>query len=131
MQAQVAQQLYGQALYAAAFNEPKKRIRQDSKPLLNGLETEFLGYLRNDCPVSDIYPQSLRFKLGNGVWYKPDFVQRLDGQEFTAFEVKGPHAFRGGMENLKVAAHKYPWMRWKLAWKAAETGQWIIQDVLP
>ncbi len=108
----------------AAAKQPK-RIRQSSKPLLNKLEQEF----RNTrlCGMG-YHDQAIRFRLGNGIWYKPDFVWFGDGR-VTAYEIKGPYAFRGGYENLKVAASLYPEVRWTLAWK--EGGLWKKQEVLP
>lgn len=105
----------------------KKRIRQSSKPIMNQLETEFLTWLdqRTDTGV---YPQSLRFKLGNGIWYKPDFIV-FSQQGITAYEVKGKHAFRGGFENLKVAASKYPFVKWVLVWKGDM--DWEMQTIMP
>lgn len=103
-----------------------KRIRQDHKPLLNKLESEFKDYL---SPLGiPVIAQSLRFKLANGLWYKPDFVYISMGK-VVCYEVKGPHAFRGGFENLKMAAHQYPQIDWMLAWKRG--GQWQLQPVLP
>lgn len=108
-----------------------RRMRQDSRPLLNKLETEFEEVLRSWLGEGvAFYPQSLRFKLGNGIWYKPDFVVlRNRSGRSLAFEVKGPHSFRGGMENLKVAAGLYKEVRFYLAWK--QDGVWRQQEVLP
>jgi hypothetical protein len=116
-----------------------KRIRQDSKPLMNKLEAEFFNYLKALHAGANIRVQALRFRLGNGIWYKPDFVtqetsftvshQPLKVVKQVAYEVKGPHAFRGGFENLKVAAAQWPEVRWVLVWK--EQGQWKQQEVLP
>ena len=103
-----------------------KRIRQSTKPLLNKLEQEFLERLEMTLNVK-VYPQSMRFMLARGLWYKPDFV--ILSPHFMAFEVKGPHAFRGGFENLKMAAHQYPQIHWRLVWK--ENNQWQEQTVLP
>jgi hypothetical protein len=80
-------------------------------------------------------------ELANGIWYKPDFF--VPGSSYIssevgslaypeqsiAWEVKGPHAFRGGMENLKVAARVHPWCRFYLVWKL--DGMWKEQEVLP
>jgi hypothetical protein len=66
--------------------------------------------------------------LGNGIWFKPDFTGFLDGS-YSAWEVKGPHAFRGGFENLKVAAGQYKEIHWYLVWK--ESGEWKQQRILP
>ena len=79
-------------------------------------------------PVA-LYVQALRFKLGNGIWYKPDAVIIFPDRAIHAYEVKGPHAFRGGFENLKVAAHLYQQIVWTLAWK--DDGEWKTQLVLP
>lgn len=109
-----------------------KRIRQDSKPLLNKLEEQFLAVLELELPEhTTIWKQALRWRLGNGIWYKPDFAANLthDHHGFTCWEVKGPHAFRGGFENLKVAAGLYPEVAWWLVWK--ESGRWERQMVRP
>ena len=116
-------------LASAPTPTPSKRIRQDGKPLMNKLETEFFLRLQQDAgDIKFIRPQSIRFMLGNGIWYKPDFTGFIDGS-FSAWEVKGPHAFRGGFENLKVAAHQYAEVHWYLVWK--KDGQWQQQRILP
>lgn len=112
--------------------KPAKRIRQSSKPLLNKLEAEWYEVLKLRFRITAM--QAIRFRLGNGIWYKPDFMAwpvGLESQDsrMRAFEVKGPHAFRGGMENLKVAANQYRQIVWVLVWK--EQGQWKEQIVLP
>ena len=107
--------------------EEGKRIRQESKPLINKLETAWYQVLKSI--YQHVKCQAIRFKLGNGIWYKPDFVATDDSGQWIAFEVKGPHAFRGGFENLKVAAHCWPRVKWILVWK--EQGQWKQQEVLP
>lgn len=111
-----------------------KRIRQSSKPLLNKLETEFQIYeeakLRTVFgDASKLIPQSLRFKLGNGIWFKVDFIFIRPAGTWSAYEVKGPKAFRGGFENLKVAAFQYPLICWLLVWK--DGGRWKEQKVKP
>ena len=113
-----------------------KRVRQSSKPLMNKLETEFYERIRNLYPnFPPVRCQAKRFRLGNGIWYKPDFTASLwpapTGPAVeTAWEVKGPHAFRGGLENLKVAAGLYHEVCWLLVWKDS-TGQWNEQRILP
>ena len=109
-----------------------KRIRQDSKPLLNKLELNFYAWLLAKYPGVAIWKQALRWKLGNGIWYKPDFAAHFTQgarEGITCWEVKGPHAFRGGFENLKVAASLYPEVRWTLVWK--KDGKWQRQEVMP
>lgn len=113
------------------ITKPKKRIRQSSKPLMNKLEFSFYSYLSAFYPSFSFHAQSIRFKLGNGIYYKPDLVCFGWGDKPRAccWEVKGPYAFRGGFENLKVAAHAYPEVEWRLAWKIGN--EWQQQLVLP
>lgn len=105
-----------------------KRIRQDPKPIMNKLETDWFKMLCLQFPEKAITIQALKFRLGNGIFYKPDFVV-FSSVLIYAYEVKGPHAFRGGFENLKVAAGMYPAIYWTLIWK--EDGQWKEQVVKP
>ncbi len=104
-----------------------KRIRQDPKPILNKLETEALTWLYSRYDGGAFYRQAIRWRLGNGIWYKPD-INLFHTGVLRCFEVKGPHAFRGGFENLKVAAGLYPEVQFWLIWKA--NGQWCEQAVL-
>lgn len=105
----------------------EKRIRQSAGPLENKLEADFHNYLKSRYPEARIYAQAKRYRLGNGIWYKPDLVFMLEGRE-TIYEVKGPKSFRGGFENLKVAASTYPEADWWLAWRV--DGTWKVQNVL-
>lgn len=104
----------------------KERIRQDKNPLMNKLESEWFEKLKTFFPSRIIRPQSLRFRLANGLWYKPDFTS-IDMK--MAWEVKGPFAHRGGFENLKMAAACYTEWKWRLVWK--ENGRWMDQEILP
>jgi hypothetical protein len=115
------------------------RIRQDPKPLMNKLEQDWFNVLSVQYPnYPRPRPQAKRYRLGNGIWYKPDVSvstwpnRNPDGSVGsdmeTCWEVKGPHAFRGGFENLKVAAGLWPEVRWILVWR--ERGEWHTQEVL-
>jgi len=128
--------------FERSYTQTGKRLRQSSKPLMNKLESEFYARLLADKAsfATEIRIQARRYRLGNGIWYKPDFTASRwpwpgqTGQTLThetAWEVKGPKAFRGGFENLKVAASLYPEIRWLLVWKNSETGQWQEQPILP
>ena len=109
--------------------ERQKRIRQSQKPLMNKLELEYWGVLKRSYTEGPdrIVCQGLRFQLANGLWYKPDFAV-FTFNALWCYEVKGPHAFRGGFENLKVAARTYPFITWVLVWKETT---WKEQIVLP
>jgi len=107
---------------------PPKRIRQSTKPLMNKLESEFKHYYETYTGHT-LLPQAIRFRLGNGIWYKPDFTLFCATMGMSAIEVKGPFAHRGGFENLKVAAGLYKSVTWRLAWKL--DGVWKTQIVYP
>jgi len=116
------------AMKFKADPRPGKRVRQSSKPLMNKLETEWFAQLNLKYFPGQITAQALRFRLGNGIWYKPDFVVFVGAP--VAYEVKGPHSFRGGFESLKIAAGLYQRVGWRLVWKD-ETCQWREQEILP
>lgn len=141
VQKQIAAQLYaGQEKRQIVPMKQGKRIRQDSSPLLNKLEEEFKetmtpSWMAGRCHIKE---QAIRLRLGNGIWYKPDFVEFAPDwtpppfhMRVTAYEIKGPHVFRGGMENLKVAATTFPEWVFKLCWLDPDCGEWIMQTVLP
>jgi len=114
----------------------KRRIRQTQKPLLNKLETRFESHLATRFLEEDIFPQAIRLELARGHWYKPDFfvMDTMDiegGHRGTFYEVKGPHSFRGGFENLKVAARRFQQFRFVLAWRDNENGCWQKQMIMP
>jgi len=105
-----------------------KRIRQSGRPVLNKLESEFLAYQQARYPGVIFRCQAITFKLANGLRFTPDIVNLEDG---IAWEVKGPHAFDGALDKLKMAAAVYKEFSWLLAWKYKPTGVWTVQQVLP
>ncbi len=121
--------------------EQKKRLRQSTKPVLNKLETRFHEKLMKDYtgPRDKIFCQAVRFELARGIWYKPDFFlpavtpSAADPHRYRpalAYEVKGPKSFRGGFENLKVAARVHSWAKFFLVWED-EDRVWQRQEILP
>lgn len=103
----------------------KNRIRQEKPIKLNKLESDYLDTLRFYYPGKEIICQTVRLRLSNGQWYKPDFfIPHL----LMFVETKGPKSFRGGFENLKTAASVHQWAKFRLVWRVS--GQWYKQDVL-
>lgn len=123
--------------------KPSKRLKQRSAPVMNKLEQEFYERHRDQYPFNPpMRPQAIRFSLGNGVSFTPDFFSFMwpyrvlkdgnlvEGPDMpTACEVKGKHAWDDAIVKLKVAARIYPEIRWFLVWKDA-TG-WNHQLILP
>jgi len=112
-----------------------KRIRQDTKPLMNKLETEWFNILSCQFPnFPRPRPQSKRYQLCNGVNYTPDFTASSWPDENgpareTAWEVKGKHAWDDAIVKIKMAAHEWPEVCWLFCWK--KDGKWNVQKVLP
>jgi hypothetical protein len=113
----------------------KKRLRQSDAPIMNKLETRFFeerltpDYVKRD---ERVLIQAVRLELGRGIWYKPDFfLPATIMRQAIAYEVKGPKVFRGGFENLKVAARVHPWVKFYLVWENREKGIWERQEILP
>ena len=113
-------------LFGVSQPEPAKRIRQSTKPLCNALETEWGQEIAQSHP--GVRPQSISLSLGNGIRYTPDWID-MTVHPVRVWECKGPHAFRGGFENLKVAARMYQEIKFTLVWK--DEGQWKQQEILP
>lgn len=120
---------------APGLTKPDKpRIRQRTKPLLNGLETRFLNFMRPQLQHGEvILAQAVTLKIANGSRLTPDFAiinQRKDhGIGVAMWEVKGPYAFEDSLIKLKVAASLYPFFSWTLA--SYKHGTWIFQPILP
>jgi hypothetical protein len=118
---------------AAGFSAPlqvdaapsERRVRQ-SRQTMNKLELAYQDVLRAEFAGHEVIPQKVRLWLGNGSWYKADFyVPHLH----LFIEVKGPVAFRGGFEYLKIAASEHSWAKFWLVWK--DKGRWLRQEILP
>lgn len=114
---------------AKVNTSPATRIRQHRVTKMNALESRFFDYLRFTYPGVIIRSQAKSYRLANGINYRPDFTAVIDGREM-AWETKGPKAFRGGFENLKVAADRYREITWTLAWEDGGHGKWQFQTVL-
>lgn len=123
------------------IHDKPKRVRQDTKPVLNKLESRWLERLKADFPNESFRYQDRRYKLANGVWYKPDITcarhewpceeaRSLRFRE-TCWECKGPKEMKNmarAMLVIKMAAHQWPEIRWVLVW---EDGGWNEQEILP
>jgi len=113
--------------------KPMKRIRQ-GEIKLRPWENEWKASLEASGDWVNVKGQSIRVRLANGAWYKPDITAKLFGQReaLFAWEVKGGKKMKGvakGILALKVAAALYPEIVWILVWK--EAGSWRQQIVEP
>jgi hypothetical protein len=114
-----------------------KRLRQNTKPLLNKLEQDWLNQLYEnfpECGVATFRAQAKTYRLANGLRYTPDFTALINifpgGFKETAWEVKGKWVDGDSFPKLKMAAAMWPEIRWILVWKDSK-GQWREQTILP
>lgn len=67
--------------------------------------------------------EPMRFKLGEGAWFTPDFIlMRADGG-LEAHETKG-HMREAANVRLKVAASLYPWLPIFVVYRLAGGFRW-------
>ena len=117
----------GSVVYSSAIVESQsKRIRQDSKPLMNKLETEYANRLLVLHPGINWHPQSVTLRLANGLRYTPDFFSFA---LCKVVEVKGKWVDGDSFPKLKMAASVYSELSFVLAWK--QDGVWKEQNILP
>jgi hypothetical protein len=114
-------------------SKPSKRLRQNPKPLMNKLETEWFNRLKIEHPHCRIHAQDKTFRLANGLRYTPDFTaidaDDNDNLSEMAWEVKGKWVDGDSFPKLKMAATVWPEVQWTLVWK--ENGVWKQQRILP
>ena len=71
--------------------------------------------------------EPIRFRLGDGAWYKPDFMV-VDNQYLqTIFEVKG-RWMEAARVRIKVAAERY-WMYRFIAVKRDRKAGWVYEEL--
>jgi hypothetical protein len=100
---------------------PSKRRGFRSK-----LESDYaarLTALQNVGVIRSWKYEAVRFKIGNGASFTPDFlVEELDGTiEFH--ETKGPFAREASIVRIKSAALQYPWCRFYLVTRHGDNWQ--------
>lgn len=72
--------------------------------------------------------ESVRFAIGNGVTFAPDWPAWKDGR-LRFYEVKGAFIREDAIVKLKCFATQYPEHElWLYQWKG---GDWIVQRILP
>ena len=72
--------------------------------------------------------EPLRFRIGKGAFYTPDFVVVDELGQLVAYEVKG-HWEEDARVRIKVAASRYRWVRFVVV-KAASKGALTFEPVL-
>lgn len=125
------------AIQPADAAPAKKRLRQNAGGL-NKTEAAFEQWLgAGNVNAARILTQAITLRLANGCRYTPDFVTvdaarvqdgEADACTLRAYEVKGFMRDDAAVK-LKVAASRYPWIKFHLVTKA-KGGTWSVQEIL-
>ncbi len=81
---------------------------------MNKLESRYAGMLERLRLLGEIEDWrfgELRFMLGEGAWYKPDFLV-VKQHSFEIHETKGFWR-EAARVRIKAAAHMFPWFKFK------------------
>ncbi len=85
---------------------------------LNKLERGFYDFLvTKPDRFASVEIQAFTFRIGTDCRYTPDFSALMNtgnGPELCFFEVKGPHFWEDAKVKLKVAAAKFPYLKFYL-----------------
>jgi hypothetical protein len=101
---------------------PARKTRQ-----MNGWEREYQESLKINPDVLWWRYETLRLRLADGAWYKPDFmVAHKDGSIFL-IEVKG-HQRAAAVVRFKVAAEQYPMFNFRMVGKSGGAFT-VLRDV--
>jgi hypothetical protein len=84
-----------------------------------------LELLKKADKIIDWRFNSVRFRLGDGAYYKPDFFV-IYPDHFELHEVKGFWR-EAAKVRIKTAAELYPWIRWVVV--RLEKGSWDIKRI--
>ena len=98
-------------------------------PYRNRWEKQYAEYLeiRRRAGEIDCWEyESVRVKVGNGAWFKPDFIVRtLDGQ-IQFHETKG-FAREAAMVRIRAAALRFPYFQFFIVKK--DKGSWVEKRI--
>jgi hypothetical protein len=98
---------------------PKRvtRATNKNKKGQNKLEAKFdrhLADLRYSHRIEDYWFEEVKFRLAGRTFYTPDFVVACNDASTEVFEVKGGHFRDDARVKIKVAAEKFPYIRWSV-----------------
>lgn len=94
------------------------------KAKMNKTELRYAGQLealKRAGQIIDYKFESMRLEVGEGAWYKPDFLVVFKDR-FELHEIKGGFIRIPAMVRFKAAMMIYPWFGWRMMqWK---NNQW-------
>lgn len=96
------------------LNPSGKRKPAHTRGVMNKTEARYADMLEIQRIAGDVLWygfEFLKFRLGDGAWFTPDFIVIFASGEIHAVEVKGFLREAAGVR-FRVAADKYPWLTW-------------------
>jgi hypothetical protein len=100
---------------------------------MNKLETAYSQHLdlkKFGDEIADWKFNALRFHLGGGSWFKPDFCVFLRGGGLEVHEVKG-HWREAARVRIRVAASLFPFWTFTAVTRDKRTGAWKYEEIRP
>lgn len=111
---------------------PSKRFRQDTKPKMNKLESDYYNVLKLLHPGKTIHAQDKTYRIANGLRYTPDFTALLIDENGNArehaWETKGKWVDGDSIPKIKMFKSVWPEIRVIFVWR--EGTAWREQEVL-
>lgn len=105
---------------------PAKPRRGRLNKLEARFQREFLQRKRDKGDLLWYDFEALKFRLADGAWYTPDFVSEDMHGSMVAWETKGFWR-EAARIRIKVAADKYPWIRFIAVTRDRRTGEWVFE----
>ena len=96
---------------------------------MNSLETEYsylLDLQKCNNEILDWRFEGIRFKLGDGAYYKPDFLI-VKKDRFEIHETKG-HWREAAKVRIKTAATLYPWFKFVAVYQNKKPKRWVFEE---
>jgi hypothetical protein len=67
---------------------------------------------------------SVKFRIGQGAFYTPDFIVVSGDLSIYCVEVKGGYIREAGLVRFRAAAKQYPMLRWRLVRGEKKRGEY-------
>lgn len=96
----------------------------------NKLEAKFDRKLADEKHagiIADYWFEEVKFRLAARTFYTPDFVVALPDWTTRVYEIKGSFFRDDARVKIKVAAEKYPHIRWVVARFIG--GEWVYETI--
>lgn len=111
---------------------PRARVNANPVTGMNDTETDYGKHLNDRKLLGEVVSwdfNAVRFHLGGGAWYKPDFLVVMKEGYVELHETKG-YWREAARVRIKVAASRYPAFRF-VAVKRQGKRSWQYEEISP